>query len=118
DYAHGDTMASSLSALNARADGYGGARENRIRLPLETVRAVRAAVGDRFVVGCRYLAEEMIPGGSTLDDGVYFGVELAKAGLDYISLSRGGKFEDAKPPQVGWAVYPYTGPSGGGGMPT
>ena len=32
-------------------------------------------------------------------------------GMDYLSLSRGGKFEDAKPPQVGWAVYPYTGPS-------
>jgi len=49
---------------------------------------------------------------------VYFGVEFAKAGLDYLSLSRGGKFEDAKAPQVGWAVYPYTGPSGWECMPT
>ena len=30
--------------------------------------------------------------------------------MDYLSLSRGGKFEDAKQPKVGWAVYPYTGP--------
>jgi 2,4-dienoyl-CoA reductase-like NADH-dependent reductase (Old Yellow Enzyme family) len=117
-YAHAYTMASFLSALNTRTDGYGGARANRIRLPLETFHAVRAAVSDRFVVGCRYLAEEAIAGGSALEDGVYFGVEFAKAGLDYLSLSRGGKFEDAKRPQVGWAVYPYTGPSGWECMPT
>ncbi len=117
-YAHAYTMASFLSALNTRSDGYGGDRAGRIRLPLETFHAVRAAVGERFVVGCRYLAEEAIAGGSTLEDGVYFGVEFAKAGFDYLSLSRGGKFEDAKPPQVGWASYPYTGPSGWECMPT
>jgi 2,4-dienoyl-CoA reductase-like NADH-dependent reductase (Old Yellow Enzyme family) len=117
-YAHAYTMASFLSALNTRTDGYGITRENRIRLPLETFRAVRAAVGDSFVVGCRYLADECIDGGNTVDDGVYFGVEFARAGLDYLSLSRGGKFEDAKAPQVGWAVYPYTGRSGWECMPT
>jgi 2,4-dienoyl-CoA reductase-like NADH-dependent reductase (Old Yellow Enzyme family) len=111
-------MASFLSALNTRDDGYGGRRENRIRLPLETFHAVRAAVGDRFVVGCRYLADECITGGSNGEDAAYFAVEFARAGLDYLSLSRGGKFEDAKPPQVGWAVYPYTGPSGWECMPT
>jgi 2,4-dienoyl-CoA reductase-like NADH-dependent reductase (Old Yellow Enzyme family) len=117
-YAHAYTMASFLSALNTRDDGYGGFRENRARLPLETLHAVRSFVSDRFVVGCRYLADECVAGGSTVDDGMYFGVEFAKAGLDYLSLSRGGKFEDAKPPQVGWAVYPYTGPSGWECMPT
>jgi 2,4-dienoyl-CoA reductase-like NADH-dependent reductase (Old Yellow Enzyme family) len=117
-YAHAYTMASFLSALNTRGDGYGGARENRVRLPLETFHAVRAAVSDRFVVGCRYLADECITGGNTVDDGVFFGAEFARAGMDYLSLSRGGKFEDAKPPQVGWAVYPYTGPSGWECMPT
>jgi 2,4-dienoyl-CoA reductase-like NADH-dependent reductase (Old Yellow Enzyme family) len=38
--------------------------------------------------------------------------------MDYLSLSRGGKFEDAKQPRVGWARYPYTGPSGYECMPT
>jgi tRNA-dihydrouridine synthase len=38
--------------------------------------------------------------------------------MDYLSLSRGGKFEDAKQPRVGWASYPYTGPSGYECMPT
>ena len=117
-YAHAYTMASFLSALNTRGDGYGGRRENRVRLPLETFHAVRAAVSDHVVVGCRYLADECIEGGNTPDDGMYFGVEFAKAGFDYVSLSRGGKFEDAKPPQVGWAVYPYTGRSGWECMPT
>jgi 2,4-dienoyl-CoA reductase-like NADH-dependent reductase (Old Yellow Enzyme family) len=117
-YAHAYTMSSFLSALNTREDGYGGSRENRVRLPLETFHAVRAAVGDRFVVGCRFLAEECIAGGTTLDDATYFGLQFAAAGMDYLSLSRGGKFEDAKQPQVGWAVYPYTGPSGWECMPT
>jgi 2,4-dienoyl-CoA reductase-like NADH-dependent reductase (Old Yellow Enzyme family) len=117
-YAHAYTMASFLSALNTRGDGYGGGREGRARLPLETFHAVRSAVSDRFVIGCRYLADECIAGGNTVDDGAYFGVQFAKAGLDYLSLSRGGKFEDAKLPQVGWAVYPYTGPSGWECMPT
>jgi 2,4-dienoyl-CoA reductase-like NADH-dependent reductase (Old Yellow Enzyme family) len=117
-YAHAYTMASFLSALNDRDDGYGGAREGRVRLPLEVYRAVRGAVGDRFVVGCRFLADECVEAGSTVEDAAWFGVELARAGMDYLSLSRGGKFEDAKQPRVGWARYPYTGPSGYECMPT
>jgi len=117
-YAHAYTMASFLSALNDRPDGYGGTRENRVRLPLEVYRAVRAATGDDFVVGCRFLAEECIPGGSTLADTVAFGAAFAAAGMDFLSLSRGGKFEDAAQPRVGEAAYPYTGPSGYECMPS
>ena len=117
-FAHAYTMASFLSSLNRREDGYGGSRENRVRLPLEVYRAVRAAVGDRFVVGCRFLAEECIEDGGTAEDAAWFGAELARAGVDYLSLSRGGKFEDAKQPRIGWARYPYTGPSGYECMPT
>jgi 2,4-dienoyl-CoA reductase-like NADH-dependent reductase (Old Yellow Enzyme family) len=117
-FAHAYTLASFLSPLNQRADGYGGSRENRVRLPLEVYRSVRAALGDRFVVGCRFLAEECIESGGTAEDAAWFGAELARAGADYLSLSRGGKFEDAKQPRVGWARYPYTGPSGYECMPT
>ncbi len=117
-YAHAYTMASFLSALNDRTDGYGGPRENRVRLPLEVYRAVRAAVSSGFVVGCRYLSADCLPGGSTLEDGEWFGVEFARAGMDYLSISRGGKFEDAKQPKVGWTRYPYTGASGYECMPT
>lgn len=116
-YAHAYTMASFLSALNTRTDGYGGDRTQRVRLPLEVFKRVRAAVGNDYAVGCRYLSEEIITGGNTLADTTFFGVEFARAGMDFISLSRGGKFEDAKQPAVGAAAYPYTGQSGYECMP-
>ena len=116
-YAHAYTMASFLSALNDRADGYGGSRENRGRLPLEVFARVRREVGDDYVVGCRFLSEDCIDGGNSVDDAAYFGTEFARAGMDFLSLSRGGKFEDAKQPAVGAAAYPYTGPSGYECMP-
>jgi 2,4-dienoyl-CoA reductase-like NADH-dependent reductase (Old Yellow Enzyme family) len=117
-YAHAYTMASFLSALNTRDDGYGGAREQRIRLPLEVLSAVRARVGPEYPVGCRMLAEDCIESGSTVEDAEYFAARLAGAGMDFISLSRGGKFEDAAQPKVGEAAYPYTGRSGYECMPS
>jgi 2,4-dienoyl-CoA reductase-like NADH-dependent reductase (Old Yellow Enzyme family) len=110
-------MASFLSRLNTRSDGYGGARAARVRLPREVLAAVRQRVGGR-VVGVRFLGDEAIPGGSDLDDAIFFGVELARAGADFLSLSKGGKFDDAQQPKVGHAAYPYTGPSGYECMPT
>lgn len=116
-FAHAYTMASFLSDKNTRADGYGGSRDGRLRSPLEVFRAVREAVGDDFTVGCRYLSDEIIAGGSDVEDATYFGVQFAKAGMDFLSLSRGGKFEDAKQPKIGAASYPYTGQSGYECMP-
>lgn len=117
-YAHAYTMAGFLSALNTRADGYGGPRENRVRLPLKVYDAVRQCVGENYVVGVRFLADEAIAGGSEVSDAAYFGREFARAGFDFLSLSKGGKFEDAQQPKVGQAVYPYTGRSGYECMPT
>ncbi|GAC1398351.1 MAG: hypothetical protein NVSMB56_13310 [Pyrinomonadaceae bacterium] len=117
-YAHAYTMASFLSARNNRTDGYGGARENRVRLPIEVFKAVRERVGDDYVVGTRFLGDEVIEGGSRIEDAMYFGLEFARAGFDFLSISKGGKFEDAKQPKIGNAVYPYTGQSGYECMPT
>jgi len=117
-YAHAYTMASFLSRLNTRDDGYGGPREQRVRLPLEVIAAVRARIGQQRVLGVRFLADEVIEGGNRVEDATWFGVELARAGLDFLSLSKGGKFDDAKQPKVGEAAYPYTGPSGYECMPT
>lgn len=116
-YAHAYTMASFLSATNTRDDGYGGAPGNRVRLPLEVFHAVRAHVSEEFVVGARFLAEECIENSSSLSDVCGFAVEFARAGMDFLSLSRGGKFDDAKRPRVGEAAYPYTGRSGYECMP-
>ncbi len=117
-YAHAYTMASFLSRRNDRDDGYGGGAAERVRLPLEVLAAVRERVGDEYAVGCRFLSEEGIAGGSELEDARFFAVAFAGAGMDFLSLSRGGKFEDAMQPKVGWAAYPYTGPSGHECMPT
>jgi dimethylglycine catabolism A len=116
-YAHAYTMASFLSRTNTRSDGYGGARENRLRLPLEVFAEVRSRVSPRLAVGCRFLADECIADGSDVNDAVVFGAAFARAGMDFLSTSRGGKFDDAKQPPVGGAAYPYTGPSGYECMP-
>ena len=116
-YAHAYTMASFLSATNQRDDGYGGAASQRVRLPLEVFKQVRRAVPESFVVGARFLACEAIEGGSSLEDVCHFATAFAEAGMDFLSLSRGGKFDDAKQPKVGAAAYPYTGPSGYECMP-
>src|SRR5271167_4063082 len=116
-YAHAYTMASFLSRTNTRDDGYGGACENRLRLPLEVFAEVRRRVSPRLAVGCRFLADECIAGGSDVSDAVVFGAAFARAGMDFLSTSRGGKFDDAKQPPVGAAAYPYTGPSGYECMP-
>jgi 2,4-dienoyl-CoA reductase-like NADH-dependent reductase (Old Yellow Enzyme family) len=117
-YAHAYTMAGFLSARNTRTDGYGGRREDRVRLPLDVHRAVRNRVGADFVVGVRFLGDEVIEGGNRIEDAVYFGTEFARAGFNYLSISKGGKFEDAEQPKIGHAVYPYTGRSGYECMPT
>jgi 2,4-dienoyl-CoA reductase-like NADH-dependent reductase (Old Yellow Enzyme family) len=117
-YAHAYTMAGFLSARNDRPDGYGGPPENRVRLPLEVYAQVRETVGDDYCVGVRYLSDEVIHDGNRIEDATYFGVEFARAGFDFISISKGGKFEDASQPKVGAAVYPYTGQSGYECMPT
>ena len=117
-YAHAYTMASFLSRRNDRADGYGGSREGRVRLPLEVYSAVRERVGKDYCVGARFLGDEVIEGGSRIEDATFYAKEFARAGFDFLSISKGGKFEDAKQPKVNHAVYPYTGPSGYECMPT
>jgi 2,4-dienoyl-CoA reductase-like NADH-dependent reductase (Old Yellow Enzyme family) len=117
-YAHAYTMASFLSRLNRRTDGYGGPRTERARLPLEVLHTVRSRVGADYVVGIRYLGHDVVAGGNDVDDAVWFGLRFGEGGADYLSVSKGGRFEDARQPKVGEAVYPYTGESGYECMPT
>jgi 2,4-dienoyl-CoA reductase-like NADH-dependent reductase (Old Yellow Enzyme family) len=114
--AHAYTLSSFLSRLNARRDDYGGSLENRLRAPLEVLAAVRAAVGRDFAVGIRFDADECIKGGYTVEESRAIALRLAQGGADWLSLSAGGKFEDAQP-REGQPLYPYTGYSGERTMP-
>lgn len=114
--AHAYTLASFLSRVNPRRDDYGGTLANRLRLPLRVVDRVRREVGDDFMIGVRFLGEECIRGGYTVTDAGPIAVALVKAGVDYVSVSAGGKFEDARVIE-GQPLYPYTGYSGDRCMP-
>lgn len=114
--AHAYTLSSFLSRLNPRKDEYGGTLANRLRLPLRVVRRVRERVGDDFLVGVRFVGEECVRNGYTVLDAGPIAIELARAGIDYVSLSAGGKFEDARVID-GEPLYPYTGYSGDRCMP-
>ncbi len=74
---------------NLRRDGYGGALERRARFPLEVVRAVRDAVGPTLPVGYRFLADEFVPGGLTLEETVPFARMLVGEGVAWLSVMAG-----------------------------
>ena len=78
-------------ALNHRDDEYGGTMENRLRFPLDVVAAVRAAVGDDFVVGMRMSFDEQRPDGLGIEpnEAIQFAAAFARAGIDFFSVVRG-----------------------------
>jgi len=115
-YAHAYTMAYMLSRYNHRKDEYGGSLKKRMLLAEEVVKATRKAVGDDFILGARMNGDEFALGGNSLTQGKAIALRLAELGLDYISISAGGKFEDAVP-EEGEALDPYTGYSGHRSMP-
>jgi 2,4-dienoyl-CoA reductase-like NADH-dependent reductase (Old Yellow Enzyme family) len=115
-FAHAYTLSSFLSRHNQRKDEYGGSLKKRLRLAEEVVEVSRKAVGEDFVLGARINGDEFTLGGNTLDQSRSIALRLAELGLDYISVSAGGKFEDAVAKQ-GEVLVPYTGYSGHRAMP-
>jgi 2,4-dienoyl-CoA reductase-like NADH-dependent reductase (Old Yellow Enzyme family) len=114
--AHAYTVSSFLSLRNTRNDEYGRSLENRMRLMSEIIIRVRDVIGRDFPLGIRFDGEECIKNGYTLNDSRRMALRMAQLGVDWISISAGGKFEDAihKP---GDPLYPYTGYSGDRCMP-
>ncbi|MBW1773309.1 MAG: NADH:flavin oxidoreductase [Deltaproteobacteria bacterium] len=116
-FAHAYTMSSFLSRHNKRKDDYGGSLKNRLRLAQVVVERTRSAIGDNMVLGARMNGEEFTLDGNTLKQSRAIALRLAGLGLDYISISAGGKFEDAVA-REGRALDPYTtGYSGHRAMP-
>ncbi len=115
--AHAYTLSSFVSRLNPRRDEYDGRTlEGRLRMFGKVMASVRRRVGDDWPVGVRFLAEECIKDGYTVDEARRIALRMAQLGADYISLSVGGKFEDAIYSE-GEPLYPYTGYSGDRCMP-
>lgn len=88
--AHGYLPLAFLSPLtNLRTDEYGGSPDNRMRFAVRVIAAMRSAVGEGVAVGCRFSADEHLPGGLTLEDTVGYARALEAAGVDYVSVSAG-----------------------------
>ena len=81
--------------VNQRGDRYGGSLDNRMRFSLEVLEAVRAAVGDDFIVGIRMTGGEDVAGGLTEPDGLAIASTLARTGtIDFINIIKGSIASD------------------------
>jgi 2,4-dienoyl-CoA reductase-like NADH-dependent reductase (Old Yellow Enzyme family) len=89
--AHGYLLHEFLSPLaNHRQDGYGGPFENRVRVLLEVVEAVRRSWPARKPLFVRISASDWVAGGWTIDDSVRLAPLLRERGVDVIDCSSGG----------------------------
>lgn len=91
--AHGYLLSEFLNPLiNQREDEWGGPLENRARLLLEIIGAVREAVGADFPIGVKLNSSDFQKGGFSLEDSIAVVGLLEKAGVDLIEIS-GGNYE-------------------------
>jgi 2,4-dienoyl-CoA reductase-like NADH-dependent reductase (Old Yellow Enzyme family) len=89
--AHGYLLHSFLSPIaNGRSDEYGGARENRMRFPLEVVRAVRDTWPQDKPLFVRVSSIDDVEGGWSLEDTLALAKKLKEAGVDVVDCSSGG----------------------------
>ena len=87
---HGYLIAQFMSAYsNKRFDKYGGNLTNRMRLPLEIIANIRKKCGDDFPLQFRISADEMVPGGRTIEDTKAQVRMLEEAGIDSFDVSVG-----------------------------
>jgi 2,4-dienoyl-CoA reductase-like NADH-dependent reductase (Old Yellow Enzyme family) len=91
--AHGYLLSQFLSPrVNKRTDEWGGELENRARLLLDVVRAVRAAVSSFFTVAVKLNSADFQRGGFEVEDAEKVIAMLEPLGLDLVELS-GGSYE-------------------------
>ncbi len=83
-------------ATNSLEAPYGGTLDNRLRFLFDTLREIRGRVGDDFIVGVRYTADEVMDGGTTKEDGLEISRRLKTSGLvDFLNIIRGHIDTDA-----------------------
>jgi 2,4-dienoyl-CoA reductase-like NADH-dependent reductase (Old Yellow Enzyme family) len=94
--AHGFLLNQFLSPLfNKRQDAYGGSLQNRMRLLLEIISAVRDAVGRQFPVGIKLNATDQLEGGFAEDESLEVISAIDKTEIDLIDISGGTYFPGA-----------------------
>lgn len=94
--AHGYLMSQFLSPLsNRRTDDYGGSLENRARLLIEVIAAIRATTGSDFPVSVKLNSADFQKGGFAFEDSLTVAGWLEAAGVDLIEIS-GGSYEQPK----------------------
>lgn len=93
---HSHLLGQFLSPLiNDRDDGYGGRLENRLRLTLEVLQAVRDAVGPEMIIGLRMTGDELSEGGLSAEDCVQAARTLAdKGAVDFLNVLAGAPYDD------------------------
>ena len=91
-----------VTHTNKRTDRWGGTYENRMRLPLEVVKRVRAVVGDDFIVIYRLSMIDLIPNGSTWDEVVELAQRVEAAGANIINTGIG--WHEARIPTIATSV--------------
>ncbi|MEH6579708.1 MAG: NADH:flavin oxidoreductase [Amphritea sp.] len=95
--AYGHLMDQTWSPLTNTLDGpYGGSLDNRLRFTMDVLGAIRKRVGDEFIVGVRYTADEMIAGGISREEGIDISKRLKATGqVDFLNVIRGRIDTDA-----------------------
>ncbi|PFG63765.1 2,4-dienoyl-CoA reductase-like NADH-dependent reductase (Old Yellow Enzyme family) [Thioclava sp. ES.031] len=95
--AYGHLMDQFWSPLTNDLDGpYGGSLENRLRFTFDTLKAIRARVGEEFIVGVRYTGDEDLPGGITREEGLEISQRLKDSGMvDFLNVVKGHIDTDA-----------------------
>ncbi len=83
---------------NKRTDRWGGSIENRMRLPVEIVKQVRAAVGANFIIMYRHSLLDLVEGGNSWDDVVAVAKALEQAGTSIINTGIG--WHEARVPTI------------------
>jgi 2,4-dienoyl-CoA reductase-like NADH-dependent reductase (Old Yellow Enzyme family) len=97
--AHGYLLHEFMSpASNTRDDAYGGSFDNRIRLCLDVVDAVRAVWPERLPMFVRISATDWLEGGWDIDQSIELARRLKSRGVDLIDCSSGGNVANARIP--------------------
>jgi anthraniloyl-CoA monooxygenase len=107
--AHGYLLSSFITPVsNQRNDEYGGSLENRLRYPLEVLRAMRAAWPDARPLSVRISATDWTEGGISGAESVVIAKALNEAGADIIHVSTGQTSKDARPVYGRMFQTPYS----------